>query len=118
MTVYSKGSETIYDLYIDKFKKVNPSPGEVRYVLDNDLVPYQLRMSYIAKPATVKYCEDLDGVNVDCDLPDYMHVDVLKHAADLYRIIISGALQTSQQQSQQQAQENARNNYRNDGTTQ
>ena len=47
-----------------------------------------------------------------------MHVDVLKHAIDLYRIAISGALNVSQQAEQNQQRENARNNYRNEGTQQ
>ena len=44
-----------------------------------------------------------------------MHVDILKHAVDLYRISISGALSGAQSQQQAQQQENVRNNYRNDG---
>ena len=72
-------------------------------------------MSYIAKPATVKYAEDIDGENVDCDLPEYMHVDILKHAVDLYRVAISGSLHGAQQQEQAAQQENMRNNYRNEG---
>lgn len=86
--------------------------------LPENLYPYKLRVSYIAKPAIVAYKSDLGGTNVDCDLPEYMHVDILKHAADLYRISISGALSSAQQQAQAQQQENARNNYRNEGTQQ
>lgn len=86
--------------------------------LPENLYPYKLRVSYIAKPAIVAYKSDLGGADVDCDLPEYMHVDILKHAADLYRISISGALSSAQQQAQAQQQENARNNYRNEGTQQ
>jgi hypothetical protein len=86
--------------------------------LPENLYPYKLRVSYIAKPAIVAYKSDLGGANVDCDLPEYMHVDILKHAADLYRISISGALSSAQQQAQAQQQENTRNNYRNEGTQQ
>lgn len=86
--------------------------------LPENLYPYKLRVSYIAKPAIVAYKSDLGGADVDCDLPEYMHVDILKHAADLYRISISGALSSAQQQAQAQQQENTRNNYRNEGTQQ
>ena len=47
-----------------------------------------------------------------------MHVDILKHAVDLYRIAISGALSASQQAEQNQQRENTRNNYRNEGNQQ
>ena len=82
--------------------------------LPNNLNPYKLRISYIAKPAVVAYKQDLGGTNVDCDLPEYMHVDILKHAVDLYRISISGSLSAAQQQAQAQQQENVRNNARSD----
>lgn len=107
-----------FDLYIDKFVKVSASDGSERYVLANDLIPYKLRMAYIAYPAEVKYDEDLTGNNVDCDLPEYMHVDILKHAVDLYRIAVTGSLQAQRQQEQNAQQENVRNNYRNEGTQQ
>lgn len=94
------------DIYIDKI-----TGGK----LPESLNPYKLRVSYISKPAIVKYSEDLGGTNVDCDLPDYMHVDILKHAVDLWRIAVSGSLFTAQQQGQAQQQEDMRNNYRNDG---
>ena len=83
--------------------------------LPQNLTPNVLRISYIGKPAKVAYLSDVGGTNVDCDLPEYMHVDILKHAVDLYRISISGALSGAQSQQQAQQQENVRNNYRNDG---
>lgn len=83
--------------------------------LPQNLIPNVLRISYIGKPAKVAYLSDVGGTNVDCDLPEYMHVDILKHAVDLYRISISGALSGAQSQQQAQQQENIRNNYRNDG---
>lgn len=104
-------NENVFDLYIDKFIKKGSY-----YTLLNGLLPYKLRVSYISKPAKVKYGEDIAGNNIDCDLPDYMHVDILKHAVDLYRIAISGSLHASQQQEQAQQQENVRNNYRNEGS--
>lgn len=93
------------DIYID---------DTVLAGLPNNLNPYKLRVSYIAKPAVVAYKQDLGGTNVDCDLPEYMHVDILKHAVDLYRISISGSLSAAQQQAQTQQQENVRNNARTD----
>lgn len=93
------------DIYID---------DAVLTELPNNLNPYKLRVSYIAKPAVVAYKQDLGGTNVDCDLPEYMHVDILKHAVDLYRISISGSLSAAQQQAQTQQQENVRNNARTD----
>ena len=97
------------DIYIDKL---------ISGKLPENLNPYKLRVSYIAKPAKVAYKSDLGGTDINCDLPEYMHVDILKHAVDLYRIAISGALSASQQAEQNQQRENARNNYRNEGNQQ
>ena len=97
------------DIYIDNL---------VSDKLPENLNPYKLRISYIAKPAIVAYKSDLGGKDVDCDLPEYMHVDILKHAVDLYRIAISGSLHAAQQQEQAAQQENMRNNYRNEGNKQ
>ena len=95
------------DIYTDEYDSSNNLP--------EGLTPHKLRVSYIAKPALVAYKSDLGGTDVNCDLPEYMHVDILKHAVDLYRIAVSGALSTSQQAEQNQQRENARNNYRNEG---
>lgn len=97
------------DIYIDNL---------ISNKLPENLNPYKLRVSYIAKPAIVAYKSDLGGTDVNCNLPEYMHVDILKHAVDLYRIAISGALSASQQAEQNQQRENARNNYRNEGNQQ
>ena len=97
------------DIYVDNLEASK---------LPENLNPYKLRVSYIAKPAVVAYKSDLGGTDVDCNLPEYMHVDILKHAVDLYRIAISGALSASQQTEQNQQRENTRNNYRNEGNQQ
>lgn len=97
------------DIYIDNLTDSK---------LPENLNPYKLRVSYIAKPAIVAYRSDLGGTDVDCNLPEYMHVDILKHAVDLYRIAISGSLSATQQAEQNQQRENTRNNYRNEGNTQ
>lgn len=119
IVLYSQGiqNRTIFDLYIDKFKEVK-SGTETRYVLDNNLIPYSLRMSYIAPPKDIKYREDLGEDNSDCELPEYMHIDIVKHAVDLWRIAVSGSLMAQQAQEQQARQENMRNNYRNEGNPQ
>ena len=96
------------DIYID---------DTVLSGLPNNLNPYKLRVSYIAKPASVAYKQDLGGTNVDCDLPEYMHIDILKHAVDLYRISISGSLSAAQQQAQNQQREMVRNNANPDSNT-
>lgn len=110
IVTYNNG---VFDLYIDKFKKVQVGTS-TRYVLENNLVPYKFRMAYIAKPARVKYASDLGGENVDCDLPESMHVDILKHAVDLYTITINGSLQSAQAQQQNQNREISRNQVRPD----
>lgn len=97
------------DLYLDELTGDQlPEGADVKTV----------RMSYISKPAKVQYRSDLGGENIDCDLPEQMHVDILKHAVDLYRISVSGGLQASQQQEQQQQREDVRNQARNEGYAQ
>ena len=87
----------IYNDQLDLYLGKKEEPG-------SDLETNNIRFSYIAKPAKVAYLEDLGGTNVDCDLPEYLHVDILKHAVDLYRIAVSGQLHNSQQQAQPQQQ--------------
>lgn len=60
------------------------------YTLPHNLIPYKLRMSYIAKPCKVAYLADVTGdseANVDCDLPENLHIDIVKHAVELYQQI-------------------------------
>ena len=114
LVTYNNNNSNVFDLYIDKFNKTDDG----RYVLEGGLIPYMLRMSYIGKPAKVKYGEDIGQENVDCDLPEYMHIDVVKHAVDLYRVALSGSMMAAQQQEQNARQENMRNNYRNEGNAQ
>lgn len=115
IVTYNNETGNVFDLYIDKFIK---DSNNSTYYLTDGLLPYQLRMSYIAKPAVVAYREDVGGTNVNCDLPEYMHVDIVKHAVDLYRIAISGSMMAAQAQEQNARQENVRNNYRNEGNAQ
>lgn len=104
--------DNLVELYIDKAdaKPEDRQPFTFKGVSINEL-----RLSYIAKPAVVRFAEDVDGTNVDCDLPEYMHVDIVKHAVELYQIAKSGSLAAAQQAQQNQQREQVANNYREDG---
>lgn len=104
------------ELYIDKFKAGNDPIIEVVGGKSINLVPNQLRISTIQYPAKVKFVEDIsEGQSVDCDLPESMHEDIVKHAVDLYRVAVNGSLHATQQAEEAQQRENVRNNYRNNG---
>ena len=62
--------------------------GSAGFTLKDNLVPYELRMSYIAKPARVEFNDDMPSESVDCDLPANLHIDVVKHAVELYSQIV------------------------------
>lgn len=104
--------DNIVDLYIDKAdaKPEDRQPFTFKGVSINEL-----RLSYIAKPAVVRFAEDVDGTNVNCDLPEYVHVDIVKHAVELYQLAKSGSLAAAQQAQQNQQREQVANNYREDG---
>ena len=91
------------DLYIDKSTDGNGTFTE-------GLQARNLRISYIAKPAIVKYAADIGGDNVDCDLPEYLHNDICKHAIDLYRTSMTGSLYANQEAAKNQQREDYRNN--------
>lgn len=97
--------DNIVELYIDK--PDNKSEDTFKGLSVNNI-----RLSYISKPAVVKFADDIDGISVDCDLPEYLHVDIVKHAVELYRIALTGSVAVTQAAQQQQQRENARNNYR------
>lgn len=104
------------ELYIDKFKPGDTPVIEVVGGKSINLVPKQLRISTVQYPAKVKFVEDIsEGQSVNCDLPESMHEDIVKHAVDLYRVAVNGSLQASQDAEQAQQRENVRNNYRNEG---
>lgn len=96
LTIYKQKDNNVFDLYIDKFTQ-----NQDGYFLPNDLIPYKFRVSYIAKPQHVKYSEDVNVPNIECNLPDYLHVDILKHAVDLYRLAVGGQPQQQQTPSNQ-----------------
>ena len=78
------------------------------------LIPRFLKVGYIKFPAKVRYREDVGEANTDCDLPEHMHVDILKHAVDLYRVAVEGSLHAAQNRQQAQNRELSRNNVRPD----
>ena len=97
------------DIYLgEDYKKANG------HLSSEVLTPSILRVSYLARPAKVTYLSDVGGTDVNCDLPESMHVDILKHAVDLYNISIQGGLHAAQQQQRNQNQEVARNTARPD----
>ena len=101
------------ELYIDKPDSSTP-PFKFQGCDVNEI-----RLSYIAKPNQVKFLEDVSGTNVDCDLPEYLHVDIVKHAVELYRTALTGSITVTQAAQEQQQRENMRNNYRpSDGSNQ
>lgn len=101
--------DNLVELYIDKAdaKSEDRQPFTFKGVSINEL-----RFSYIAKPAIVKFAKDVGGTNVNCDLPEYMHVDIVKHAVELYQLAKSGSLAAAQQAQQNQQREQVANNYR------
>uniref|UniRef100_A0AAU8MKW4 Capsid protein n=1 Tax=Geladintestivirus 2 TaxID=3233134 RepID=A0AAU8MKW4_9CAUD len=96
-----------FDLYIDK--AVIDTNNKV--TLEHSLVPYILRMTYIAKPTSIKFISNQVDNEGMCQLPEYMHEDIVKRAVNLYRIAVSGSLYGIQQVPQQ----NTINNYSNEG---
>lgn len=94
------------ELYIDK-----PDSSNTPFKFQGCDVD-EIRLSYISKPSQVKFLEDVNGTNVDCDLPEYLHVDIVKHAVELYRTALTGSIAVTQQAQEAQQKENLRNNYR------
>ena len=109
---------TIHDntieLYIDK-PDANTKTTPDAYKFGGGLEVNEIRLSYIGKPNIVKFNEDIGGTDVDCELPESMHVDIVKHAVDLYRTALNGGIVGAQGAKQQQQRENVRNNVRDEG---
>lgn len=104
--------DNIIELYIDK---ADAKPEDSQPFIFKGVKINELRLSYIAKPAVVRFAEDINGTSVNCDLPEYMHVDIVKHAVELYQLAKSGSLAAAQQAQQNQQREQIANNYREDG---
>lgn len=100
IVTYNNGE---FDLFIDKFIKHEVN-GETRYTLKAGLIPYVLRMTYIKKPAVVRYVGPNDANNIDCDLPEHTHLNIVKQAVNLYRIAVSGQIYGNQQMQPQQTE--------------
>lgn len=109
---------TIHDntieLYIDK-PDANTKSTPNAYKFGGGLEVNEIRLSYIGKPGIVRFNEDIGGTDVDCELPESMHVDIVKHAVDLYRTALNGGIVGAQGAQQQQQRENVRNNARDEG---
>lgn len=109
---------TIHDntieLYIDKPDADTKTTPDA-YKFGGGLEVNEIRLSYIGKPNIVKFNEDIGGTDVDCELPESMHVDIVKHAVDLYRTALNGGIVGAQGAKQQQQRENVRNNVRDEG---
>ena len=103
-TVETTDVEEVLDIYVGE--------NELHSNLLKNMSINKIECSVIKKPAKVKYVSDINGENVDCDLPETLHYDILKHAVDLYRISIAGSIGAAQEQAQNQARENIRNNIR------
>lgn len=110
--LYNKNDVIKLDVYLGE--EYGSANGLIK---NGNIEPNKLRVSYIAKPAEVKYVSDLGSSNVDCDLPESMHIDILKHAVDLYNVSINSGLYSTQQNNQAQQREMTRNEARpaNDG---
>lgn len=102
------------ELYIDK-PDANTKTTPDAYKFGGGLEVNEIRLSYIGKPGIVKFNEDIGGTDVDCELPESMHVDIVKHAVDLYRTALNGSIIGAQGAQQQQQRENVRNNARDEG---
>ena len=102
------------ELYIDK-PDANTKTTPDAYKFGGGLEVNEIRLSYIGKPDIVKFNEDIGGIDVDCELPESMHVDIVKHAVDLYRTALNGGIVGAQGAQQQQQRENVRNNARDEG---
>lgn len=104
VTTEQTKNEEVLDIYVGE--------NELHSSLIENMSINKIECSYIKVPAKVKYVSDINGNNVDCDLPESLHYDILKHAVDLYRLSIAGGLAAAQEQAQNQARENIRNNIR------
>ena len=74
--------DSLIELYIDK---ADTKPEDGQAFTFNGVSINELRLSYIAKPAVVKFAEDVNGNNVDCDLPEYLHEEIVELAIQYYK---------------------------------
>lgn len=67
----------------------------------------KVRAAYVSKPVKVKYLADMNQDNIDCDLPHHLHVDIVKHAVELWQIAVNGSMATEQARQQRAQQQRA-----------
>ena len=79
------------ELYIDSLVKNYNN----YYTFKDSLVPYKFKVNYIKKPAVVKLDNIDPANNVDCDLHESVHIDIIKYACDLYKIAVGNGLYTT-----------------------
>ena len=79
-----------------------------------NLTPNIIRISYIAKPIKVKYNIDTGGDNVDSDMPEHLHEDIVKHAVELWQAAITNSIASENNRQKQNQYENVRNTNRNE----
>ena len=79
-----------------------------------NLSPNIIRISYIAKPVKVKYNIDTGGDNVDSDMPEHLHEDIVKHAVELWQAAITNSVVSENNRQKQNQYENVRNTSRNE----
>lgn len=61
----------------------------------NQVKPKLIQYLYISEPAKVYYDEDNIEQNVNCDLPQYLHMDVVKRAVTVYLTSIGAIRDTN-----------------------
>lgn len=95
-----------HDLYIERLKL-----EDGKYVVRGGLQPKDLRIEYIEKPNVVYFDTEYnpddpqsEDNSVDCNLPEFLHVDIVKAAVDLYRNAINGGSSTYVPQENAQPQ--------------
>lgn len=82
--IHSGTSFKKYTIYFDNITSSNPDRLVCR------MLPYKFRFSYYANPKIVKLDERNSANNVNCDLPIYTHVDIVKAAVDIYNKSLNG----------------------------
>ena len=76
----SKTNTIVIDIYTeDNSKDINTHKKPSKVVLN-----------IIKKPNIITYINDTSSSNINCDLPEYTHIDIVKAAAELYlRSVVS-----------------------------
>lgn len=85
-------SDKLVELYIDKFENDDTPKIKIGKASDSFIYPNSVRISTIQYPSKVKYFDDVaeGDQSVDCNLPDFMHGDIVRHAVELYISSVGG----------------------------